>query len=442
MPRFLAHGLLALLLLGLGGLAALGILRSAPPAAELDLPGPQPVPVETLVLAPRSVPRPVRLVGTLRAAREVVLAPEVGGRIAKVVEGLGPGEVLEEGATVLSTDVETIEREIDAQRTSSELARARREAASTDVIRAQAALVLARETLAVLEGEEARWKDLVERGRAERARLDLARRQTLAAGLTEEDAAARLASARSAVQIAGLEIQLSEDRLALLQERHEDCRVVAPFTGRFVPMRPGDPAPSVGRVLAPSEAIGLLVDVSSLRLVAEVHEDDVAALRIGAPASALPISRADAALKGQVTAIGARVDPLTRSVVVEARFDDPAGLPAGTSARVTLEGAPLEDALWIDERWIGFRAGKPVAFVVDERDAEGTAYAVARPLDLAPGVYDGGRLVRSGLSAGDEVVTSSIELVGDGAAILPRPAARPAASGARRLGRSDGEPPR
>ena len=59
MPRLLVHAALALVVLGLGAVATVAILQSRPPAAELDLPGPRPVPVDTLVLEARSVPRPI-----------------------------------------------------------------------------------------------------------------------------------------------------------------------------------------------------------------------------------------------------------------------------------------------------------------------------------------------------------------------------------------------
>ena len=418
MPRFLIHAVLALALLAAAGWATVGILRSTPPASEILLPGPRPVPVETLVLEPRAVERPISLVATLRAAREVVLSPEVGGRIAFVRSGLVPGATVDAEAVLLAVDVEAIDRELAAQRTSTALARARAAAAATDVVRAETALGLAGEALAVLRSEEKRWKDLAGRGRAEQARVDLARRQTLAAALTEEEAAARLATARAAVEITALEIQLSGDRLAVLDDRRARARVVAPFDGQFVPVSAGAPAPGVGSLLAPSEPIGTLVDVSRLRLVAEVHEDDVVALSLGAPVTARPISRPGLVLAGRVVAIGARVDPLTRSVVVEALFDEPAGLPAGTSARVVLEGEPVQDALWVDQRWIGFRGGRAVAFVVTARGADGAATVEVRELDLAPGLFGGGRIVRTGLAFGDEVVTSSIELLGAGGRVL------------------------
>ncbi|MEM9801824.1 MAG: efflux RND transporter periplasmic adaptor subunit, partial [Planctomycetota bacterium] len=259
-------------------------------------------------------------------------------------------------------------------------------------------------------------------------RYDLARRQTLSAALAEEEAAARLQTARASVDLATLEIRLSEDQLAVLEQRRETARVVAPFTGRFVPTVPGAPVPEIGRVLAPAEPIGTLVDVASLRLVAEIHEDDVAALHVGALAAARPLSRPGAEIVGEVRAIGAFVEPITRSVTVEALFDDPLGLPAGTSADVVLEGQPLDGAIWVDERWIGYRDGRAVVFVVGARGAEGLAVAEARELDLAPRTYDGGRLVRAGLARGDEVVTSSIELIGDGSLCRPVEAARRAST--------------
>ena len=65
-----------------------------------------------------------------------------------------------------------------------------------------------------------------------------------------------------------------------------------------------------------------------------------------------------------------------------------------------LRGAPLADAVWLEERCIAFRSGGPVAYVLEEAYPEGTSRVEERALVLAPGAYNGGRVVRAGLAGG------------------------------------------
>jgi len=432
MLRTLTQILIAASLLAIGGWSALKVVEGRPSAPERDLPGPRPVPVESVEVVQGPVPRTVELQGTLAAARRFLVASEPGGRIAALHPSLRPGERVARGALLLRVASEDLELQIGAQRTAIRLAEAGAEAARTDLVRAEAGLALAQESLGLLRSEEDRWKALVEGSGVERARYDLARKQTLAAAGSVEEARARLEAASAAVTASGLETQLGQEQLALLESRLERCAVHAPFEGRFVPAVPGGTPPEVGEVLAPGVPVGALVDVGTLRMVAEVHEDDVAALGIGSAATAAPLSRPGLVLEGSVTAVGAEVQPVTRSVVVEAVFEGANGLPSGTATGVTLRGAPLPDAIWLDERCIAFRGGGPVAYVLVEAYPEGTSRVEERPLLLAPGAYDGGRVIRAGLEGGERVVASSIQLVGDGALVEvlgPDPAPRPGGDG-------------
>ncbi len=432
MLRTLTHILFAVSLLAIGGWGALKVVEGRPLAPERTLPGPRPVPVESVEVLRGPVPRTVELQGTLAASRRFLVASELGGRIAAVHPSLRPGQIISRGDLLLRVASEDLELQIVAQRTAIQLADAGAEAARKDRARAEAGLALTEESLELLRSEEQRWKTLVAESGVERARYDLARKQTLAAAGSVEEARARLETAGAAVTAAGLEVQLGFEQLALLQSRLERCAVLAPFEGRFVPAVAGGTPPEVGQVLAPGVPVGALVDVGQLRLVAEVHEDDVVGLALGSGATAAPLSRPGLVLEGSITAVGAEVRPITRSVVVEAIFEGSGGLPSGSAASVTLRAAPLPDAIWLDERCIASRGGGPVAYVLVEAYPEGTSRVEERPLVLAPGAYDGGRVIRAGLKAGERVVASSIQLVGDGALVQvlgPEPAARSGALG-------------
>ncbi|QDV06931.1 Multidrug resistance protein MdtN [Planctomycetes bacterium Poly30] len=422
------HGLFAAGLALAGALGARWIITSAPqPARTDDLVGPRAVPVETHLLKATQVPRMIFATGTLQAAREAVLASEVGGRVVFVAEGLRDGRTFAEGDVLLRVDTSSLEAEIAAQDTAIELSRARQAAAEADLEGAGRSLAALEERRDLLRAEEERWVGLAERGSTEQARVDLARNQRLAADAAASDAARGLETIRATIIAARLEIQLAENRQALLKVNRDKAAIRAPFPGRIS----SETAPTVGTMLVPMVPIGTWLDRTALRLVTDVHEDDLAALTTLSRALAAPLSRPGAILEGQITALGARVDPLTRSVRIEALFPVQTPferrenthlsfapeIPSGTFARVELQGEPFREVVWVPESWLTYRDGQAVAFVVGPGEAEGGPVAELREVTFQSGTFDGGRVIESGLRPGDRIITSSLQLLAQDAAL-------------------------
>lgn len=422
MLRKLLHASASVLLLAGGLLGAWAVVAGRPAPGEQELPGPRPVPVRTVLLAARDVPRELSTVGTLQAGREARLAPELGGRVVGVAAGLADGAALREGDLLVQLDPAPTELELDAERTALRLARVHLETARQTLASALRAATLAEEQLVLLRADEERWRGLVETGRAERTRLDLSTRARLAGQVALEDAQLSSRSASGAVDAGEQEVALAGQRIALLEDRLDRLAMRAPFDGTFT-LLPGGGArlPEVGEVLSPGVPLGAILDLAELQLVCDVHVDDAASIHLGARAIAAPAGRPGLMLEGQVTAIGVRVDPRTRTVRVEARVAAPAegvsALADGAFCRASITGRPLRDALHLDAEWVAFRGGAPVAFVV-EADAAGTPRARLAPLDLEPGEVAGGRVVRAGLQAGQQVVIGPLELVGDGVEVV------------------------
>lgn len=423
------HAALALVLLVMGLLGARAIVESAPTAARADhLPGPRPIPVESYVLRLSEVPRTIPATGTLEAADEAVLASELGGRVVYVAAGLRDGRFCAAGEVLLRVDSASLEAELRAQATSIELSDARLEAAEKDLVGATASLKALEAQRELLQADEDRWAGLGSQGKAERARVDLAKSQRLGADAAVSDAQRGLDAIRSSIVAARLEIRLAGDRKLLLETQKAKAELKAPFAGRFSASK----VPAIGTMLVPMGPVGSLLDETGLRLVTEVHEDDLAALSTRSQAMAAPLSRPGMLLEGSVTGLGARVDPVTRCVRVEALFptvspfegfdnvvfDAAAPLPSGTFARVELQGTPFRDALWVSESWLTYRDGEAVAFVVKDAAEESGPVAERRAVTLLAGMYDGGRIITAGLVPGERIVTSGLPLLDDGAVLV------------------------
>lgn len=430
------QALIAVGVLSIGALGAAWIVSSAPKTGRGDdLPGPRPVPITVQRLELTQIPRLIPATGTLEASQEAMLASEVGGRVVHVAEGLRDGGHFAEGEVLLRVDTSSLDAEITAQETAIELSQARMAAAEADLEGASKGLVSLEERRDLLRAEEDRWVGLSERGMAEQARIDLARGQRLAAEAAASEAARGLDAIRSSITAAGLEIRLAENRRDLLEIQRTKATIRAPFPGRLS----ADVAPTVGSMLMPMVPIGSWLDRRALRLVTEVHEDDLAALSTSSLALAAPLSRPGAILEGHVTSLGARVDPLTRTVRVEALFpvESPfdgatnvllpaaAKIPSGTFAQVELRGEPFRRVIWVPESWLTYRDGQAVAFVLAPGTVESGPVAEMRQVAFLSGIHEGGRVIVSGLAEGDRIITNSLQLLSGGAAVVPEPESGP-----------------
>ncbi len=428
MQRPILHGLIAVSCLGLGAAGALWIVNGRPQPPEADLPSPRAVSVDWTTLSAGEVPRRVAGTGTLRAARQARLALEYGGRIASVWPELADGIAVSGGTELLSLDVGSLNLEIQAQQTTVELAEIQGRGALSDLEHAAAAVTIAGERLQLLKDEEARWKTLAAEGRAERARVDLATQARLTASLGLEEAKRAEESARTRIESAKKEVRLAQDRVAVLEDRRQRSVLRAPFDGRFslstAGPAPRRTVPEPGDVLAPLEPVGVLLDAATMTLTCEVHENDVGLLFVGAPAVVAPHSQPGRLLSGRVSAVGAQVESALRAVPVELTLEGtaekPLALPAGSFATVEIHARPARNALFVEDGWIAYRSGRAVVFVIEAPDGSEAPIARARPITFLDGIHSGGRIVTSGLSAGDRVITGSLELIGDGTELILR----------------------
>jgi hypothetical protein len=130
--------------------------------------------------------------------------------------------------------------------------------------------VKAGQVLATLDDREPALE--VERADAERAQVDRQYRDAL----TREDAAAAV--------VAGARLAQAEARHALALRRLERTRLVAPFDGVLLG---GDLGPSIGRPVQRGQELMIVAPAQGWRIVAEVDEHDILAVRPGQPARVL-----------------------------------------------------------------------------------------------------------------------------------------------------------
>ncbi len=103
MKSFLFKGVIPLVIIALGVGGAI-FLKNQASKADYQEPKAVVTPVETITATPVDMPATITATGSVTAARQVSLTPEVTGRIVKLSENLIPGSMIEKGEIIARID--------------------------------------------------------------------------------------------------------------------------------------------------------------------------------------------------------------------------------------------------------------------------------------------------------------------------------------------------
>ncbi len=120
----------------------------------------------------------------------------------------------------------------------------------------------------------------------------------------------------------------------------------------------------VGQRFMPGEPLYQLADLSSVWLLAQVHEQDVAQVRVGAAATASLVAWPGRRFSGRVEFVSPVLDPESRTAQLRIVFSNPGGeLKPGMYADVALRTPPGEATLTIPESAVIDTGVRQMAFV-------------------------------------------------------------------------------
>lgn len=218
----------------------------------------------------------------------------------------------------------------------------------------------------------------------------------LQTGLVKSGAAPAFNAVTSGKQLALAYAQLeaAKAQAALAGANVRNHTLVAPFAG-FVTQAPS----SVGGLVVAGQPAFTIKDVAQLKLVGTVSEADAALVKIDAEV-VLTVGEGPArkTAKAKVLTVLPSVDPATRRVPVEALLDNDQKLLAGSFARATISGGSEVSVLEVPA--ITLRPGSQDEVLVVKKGK-----LVVKKLTFVRSAT-GALLVRSGLSAEDDVVLS------------------------------------
>jgi len=198
-------------------------------------------------------------------------------------------------------------------------------------------------------------------------------------------------------------VQAGAARVKSMEARLADLRIVAPFAGKV-----GLRQVSLGNLVQPGTVVTTLDDVSRIKVEFALPEVTVGVLRMGLPVSARSAAYPGRTYEGQVRAIDTRIDPVTRSVRVNAEFDNTDGsLLPGMFLMVELVADRRENAVLVPEEAVVPEGVRQYLFVV--RDG------VARRTEVTLGERLPGRVeIAKGIAVGDQIVLRGTQKLRDG----------------------------
>jgi RND family efflux transporter MFP subunit len=419
-----------------GGTSAAGSATAAPGGGGgggAARGGRPPMPVEFADVKRAPVAEQILVVGNLIGAATVQVVPRVNGRLATVNVQLG--DSVRRGQTIAKVE----DLEIQEQ-----------------VRQAEAAYKVSEATI------RQRQADLKLAGTNKERSESLYKRQLLPQQ-TYDDTVARLEAAQAQNDLANAQFEQSKARLEELKITLQNTIIQSPVDG-FVSKRLLDPGAFVG----PNSPVAAVVDIRTVRMVANLVEKDMKRVHVGTVAAVEVDAFAGEKFAGRVSRVAPVFDPATRTAEME--IEIPNGsyrLKPGMYSRVSLTVDSRENALTIPRNALVELEGKSGVFIAATGGSRGQGQQGQGPSGQAPaerasttgggaasgpqagggqgapsltakflpvqvGIRDGEHIeVTSGLKDGARVITTGAGALKDGDRIVA------AASGDGRSGRGE-----
>src|ERR1700704_3409820 len=367
---FIAAGILSILL------TATGCKRKS--AAQ-----PPPLPVNVLSVVEKEVNEWDEFTGRLEAVESVDVRPRVSGYITEI--HFEAGVIAKKGDVLYVIDPRPYQADFD------------RAAAELERMQAQVKLV---------QNELDRAKEL-------RAKNTISASEFDQKAATYQGAAAAASSAEAAKNSAALNLEFTQVK-SPIDGRVSDARITV---GNLVQPGPG-----------PESVLTTVVSVDPI--YARVDADENAVLkyvklsgegkRVSARTAKIPAwvelgNETDFPHKGDVDFVDNRLDPGTGTVRARVVLKNwnPSFITPGLFVRVRVAGATPYRAALIDDKVISSQQGLKYAFVVKPDNT------IERRTLETSGIFEGKRIVKTGLKDGEKVVSTRLQMLQPGMKVTP-----------------------
>jgi membrane fusion protein (multidrug efflux system) len=263
------------------------------------------------------------------------------------------------------------------------------------------------QVLAVLDTRQERAQLAAIEAQRELARVTFDRMQ----GLVNEKVISRAEFDRATADFSQTDARVEEIRAVI-----ERKTIRAPFSGIL-----GIRQVNLGQYLAGGDPLVELHSQNPIYVNFGVPQQSAGQIVVGRTVRLTTDGVAGAEWSGRITAIDSMVDETTRNIQVQATLANPGGrLRPGMFVQTEVPLGPSEKVIALPASAISYAPYGDSVFVVGEMKGEdGKPYRGVRQQFVKPGAARGDQVaVLSGINPGDEVVTSGVFKLRNGAAVL------------------------
>jgi RND family efflux transporter MFP subunit len=378
-----------------------------------------PMPVEFANVTRKAVAEQIVVVGNLIGEATVEVVPRVNGRLQSVDVKLA--DPVRRGQVIARVE----DREIQEQ-----------------VRQAEASFQVSQASIRQREADLKLAKTNLDRSRS------LYERQLLPQQ-TFDDTEARYQAALAQVDLAKAQFEQAKARLDELRITLSNTLIVSPVDG-FVAKRLLDP----GAFASTNAPVASVVDISRVRMVANLVERDVRRVPVGTAAKVEVDAFPGEKFTGRVSRVAPVFDPATRTAEMEIEVPNPGfRLKPGMYARVQLTVDTRDNALTIPRAALVALDGKNGVFIAVQQESGaatrtsgsggqgqasgqggGAAPLTVKFLPVEVGIRDGENIeVTGGITEGARVITTGAGALRDGDRVVT-------ARGQQGSGRESGAP--
>ncbi len=210
---------------------------------------------------------------------------------------------------------------------------------------------------------------------------------------------------RADVEDSQARLRQVQAEIQALEARLTNYRIRAPFDGRV-----GFRTISVGSLVTPGTQLVTLDKLDQMKLDFSVPESFLAILEPGLPLTARSAAFPDEVFEGEVSSIGSRVDPVSRSIAVRAGLDNPElRLRPGMLMEVVLQRNPRQ-AVVVPESVLIPSGDKQFVLVIDESDDNRLVRRQVQVGERRTGQAE----ILEGLAGGELVVSHGLQRAHEG----------------------------
>lgn len=199
-----------------------------------------------------------------------------------------------------------------------------------------------------------------------------------------------------------------EKQLASLEEQNDMTRVKAPITGTVDEVNAKE-----GEMASPQMPSFRVVNTSNLKLTAKVSEAYVTNIKRGNK-TIVTIPELNKDIEASVTFVGRNIDPLSRTFNVEVKLPSYADLRPNMTGVIKVVYFTEPNAVTVPVNVVQTLNNEKVVYVAE---TDGKNLVARKRVVTVEGVFDNLAQIKSGIKAGDKIISFGFQGLSDGEVI-------------------------